>query len=169
MNFQFYLEKLYSSQEFEKFKKENPEAFPCSAFFSFDFTNSKNLENKQHFDFSVLDSERIFSFMLEKNCELIPLENFNKQQLTKVTLNYDFDFDEIKQKIEKEMEEKKINKKIEKILFSLQNFEGMDFLVGTVFISNLGIIKIKINIPSLDIEEFEQKSFMDMINIFKKN
>jgi len=169
MNFQFYLEKLYSSSEFEKFKKENPEAFPCSAFFTMDFTNSKVLENKQHFDFCVPESDKIFSFMLEKGCELLPTENVGKQELTKVSLNYDFDFDEIKKMIEREMEKQKINSKIEKILLSFQNFEKKDYLIGTIFISGFGIIKLKINISEMELEEFEKKSFMDMINIFKRD
>jgi hypothetical protein len=168
MNFQFYLEKLYSSSEFQKFKKDNPDCFPCSAFFSFDFTKSKNLENKQHFDFCVSDSDKIFSFMLEKDCELVPIDNLGKQELKKITLNYDFDFNTIKNKIEEEMSVKEINKTIEKILLSLQNFENKDYIVGTVFISGLGMIKIRMTIPDLEFEEFERKSFMDMINVFKK-
>ena len=141
MNFQFYLEKLHSSEEFQKFKKENPKMYPCSVFFSIDFSNSKVSDNKQHFDFSVSGSDKIFSFMVEKGCEMVPLENVSKQELTRVGLNYDFDFDEVKEKIEGEMKARNIFKKIEKILISIQNFEKKDFIIGTVFISGLGIIK----------------------------
>ncbi len=168
MNFQFYLEKLYSSEEFEKFKKENPEMYPCSAFFTMDFTDSKTKENKQHFDFCVPGSDKIFSFMLEKKCELVPMENIDKRELKKITLNYDFDFDKIKKMIETEMKKHKIEKKIEKILLSLQNFENKDYLAGTVFISGLGMIKIRLNIAEMKFEEFEKKSFMDIVNVFKK-
>jgi len=36
MNFQFYLEKLKHSEEYKEFLKENPEAYPCSGFFTID-------------------------------------------------------------------------------------------------------------------------------------
>lgn len=36
MNFQFYLEKLFESEEFAEFKKEFPDAYLCSGFFVID-------------------------------------------------------------------------------------------------------------------------------------
>jgi len=84
MNPQFYLEKLKNSEEFEKFKKENPSAFLCSAFFSIDKSGgnkslttsskrgqSKGKDNKQHFDF--FNEGKIFSFQVEDNCKKIEL------------------------------------------------------------------------------------------------
>ena len=102
--------------------------------------------------------------MLEKNCELVPIENISKANLTKITLNYNFDLDGIKKKIEEEMNKKNLNKKIEKILLSLQNFENKDYLLGTIFISGMGIIKVRMTLPDLNIEEFEKKTMKD----FKK-
>ena len=58
--------------------------------------------------------------------------------------------------------------KIQKILLSLQKIKNDDFLTGTVFISNLGMIKIKITLPDEKITEFEKKSFLDMFKIIKK-
>ena len=52
MNFQFYLEKLMDSGDFQKFKKENPNAYLCSGFFSID--KEKGLDNQQHLDYSPL-------------------------------------------------------------------------------------------------------------------
>ena len=46
MNFQFYLEKLYASDSFKKFKEEYELAYPCSCFFIVDKSGS---DNKQHF------------------------------------------------------------------------------------------------------------------------
>ena len=50
MNLQFYLEKLFASDEFKKFKKENKDAYFCSGFFSID---KQGRDNQQHLDFYI--------------------------------------------------------------------------------------------------------------------
>ena len=42
------------------------------------------------------------------------------------------------------------------------------FLIGTVFISGLGIIKVNIDIKDKKIIEFEKKSFFDMVNVLRR-
>ena len=48
------------------------------------------------------------------------------------------------------------------------NLDGKDFLVGTIFISALGMIKIHIDISKREITHFEKKSFFNMIKVIKK-
>lgn len=169
MNFQFYLEKLFASEEFEKFKKENPKAFLCSGFFSID---KQGQDNKQHLDFFIPSEKKFFSFRLEQNpIELLPVENIAEQEIQtpeKILDNYDFDFNEIEKLILEKMQQEKINKEIQKLIFSLQKKDKKDFLIGTVFISGLGMIKILINLQDKIIKEFEKKSFFDMIRVVKK-
>lgn len=168
MNFQFYLEKLFASEEFEKFKKENPEAFLCSGFFSID---KKAQDNKQHLDFFIPSAKKFFSFKLEQNpVELMPVENLIEeiQIPEQIADNYDFDFDEIEKLILDKMQEEKINKEIQKLIFSLQKKDKKDYLLGTIFISGLGILKVLIDLQNKSIEEFEKKSFFDMVKIVKK-
>lgn len=162
MNIQFLLEKLYSSEQFEKFKKENPNSYACSGFLVFDF---KGEDKKYHFDFFDPDTGKIYSFQLEQGIQIVPLESLeeDKDKRNKLLLNYDLDFDEVKEKIEIKMKEEKIDKKIEKILISLQNLEGKDFLICTVFISGLGLLKVNYDISEDKITDFEKKSFFDFI------
>ncbi len=165
MNSQFLLEKLKNSGEFKEFIKENKDAYLCSGFFVIDIENSTS--NQYHFDFYVPESGKTFSFELEKEIKLVPLERY-KQVLEKISLKEDFDFDEIKKIILREMEFKKINNKIQKMIFSLQNVKGKNLLLGTIFVSELGIVKANIDLKEKRITDFEKKSFWDMLNVMRK-
>ena len=172
MNFQFYLEKLINSEEFQKFKKENPNAYLCSGFFSID--KEKDDDHQQHLDYYVPDFDKIFSFKLlkEGKVERVPVESFNsaekKEKPGKIDEDYDFEFDTMEKIVEGKMFDEKINKKILKLLFSLQNSEGKDYLIGTIFISGLGLLKCSIDLQEKKVVEFEKKSFFDMMKIVKK-
>jgi hypothetical protein len=167
MNSQFLLEKLEDSEEYKKFMKENPDAYLCSAFFIVDF-DTQPPENKFHFDYYLPSSKKTFSFEMENEIKLVPLERYDEKVLEKVSSDQHFDFDDIYDKIMKEMEEKKINNKILKMIFSLQNFEGKDTLFGTIMLSGLALLKMTFDISEDKIIEFEKKSFFDMMKIVKK-
>lgn len=166
MNLQFYLEKLYDSEIFKKFIKENPDAFLCSGFFVIDKTGKET--NKQHFDYYLPGIKKMFSFKMESGTEKVPVEMFEEKVPEKISINYDFDFEDIEKIIVDEMEKQGIKAKIQKILLSLQKLDGKDFLIGTVFVSALGMIKVHIDISERKIILFEKKSFFDMINVLKK-
>ncbi len=160
MNLKFYLEKLHASEEFKKFLKENPGAFPCSGFFVIDKERS---DNKQHIDYYVPNIKKMFSFQLENEIKLVPVEMIGDKVPEKVLFDCDFDFKKIEQIILNEMIFQGIKNKLQKILLSLQNTEEKDILVGTVFISALGLLKVRISLPETKIIEFEKKSFFDFI------
>ena len=166
MNSQLLIEKLESSEEFGKFMEENPKAYLCSGFFVIDLED-KEAGNQYHFDFFVLETGKTFSFELEDGVKLVPLERY-EQVLEKVSMKNDFDFEEIERIISREMELKKINNKIQKMIFSFQNIKGKDFLLGTIFVSGFGMIKVNINLKEKRITEFEKKSFFDMMKIIRK-
>jgi hypothetical protein len=186
MNSHFLWEKLEDSEEYKKFKQENKDSYLCSGFFIIDLESgnhqrvlhnscdptevedSSDLENKYHFDFYIPSSKKTFSFQLEDGVKLIELERFEENILKEVSMKDNFDFDEIKEMILKEMEEKKINNKIQKMIFSLQNQEGKDFLYGTIILSGLGILKMTFDISEKKLDDFEKKSFFDMMKIVKK-
>lgn len=165
MNSQFLLEKLKNSQEYKEFIKENKTAYLCSGFFVIDMEN--NGGNQYHFDFYVPESGKTFSFELEGGVKLIPLER-DEQVLEEVSMKNHFDFDKIREKILTEMELKKINNKLQKMLFSLQKVKGKDMLLGTIFISNLGLLRVNVDIDSNQITDFEKKSLFDMMKMVKK-
>lgn len=164
MNLQFYFEKLLNSEEFAEFKKENPNAFLCSGFFAID---KKGKDNQQHFDYFI--DGKIFSFQIEKGCVAVPIEAVDKRVPEKIEDNLDVDFEYVEKIVQGEMWEQGIKKEIEKYLLSLQKFEGVNYLVGTIFISGMGMIKIKIDADEMKLIDFEKKSFMDFFKVVKKN
>ncbi len=164
MNLQFYVEKLRNSEIFKNFMKSHPDAFLCSGFFIIDKIGKEG--DKQHFDYYLPEEKKIESIQLE-NMQLIPIENF-VGVLKEVSLEHDFDFDKVEQMIEARMIKEGIKNKIQKMLFSLQKIDGRDFLVGTIFISMLGMIKINIDLKNMEITEFEKKSLLDIIKVSKK-
>lgn len=165
MNFQFYLEKLFASENFQRFKDDNPDCFPCSCFISI---NVENKKTEFHFDYYCPKIGKMYSFQSENNMEKIPITLVGDKIPDKISLNYDFEFNEVKDILNNEMKNQNVKGELQKILLSLQNIGGKDFLVGTVFISMMGMLKIKIDIVEKKIIEFEKKSFFDMVNIFKK-
>lgn len=169
MNFNFYLEKLFHSKEFLKFKKQNKDAYLCSAFFSID-KSQNGKDNQQHLDFYVPSIKRIFSFKLNLNpIEVMPVENLDENYVpTALRDNSDFDFEQLEKVVEGKMFDEKINKKIEKILISLQNKDGKNTAVMTIFISGLGLISLVYDLDSKEVLSFEKKSFFDFIKIVKK-
>jgi hypothetical protein len=165
MNFQFYLEKLHASDSFKKFVEENKDAFPCSCFFILD---KKEKDSKQHFDYFIPSTKKMFSFKLEDNCEVIPVDLREGVVPTKLSLNYNFDFDAVEKLILDEMTKKEIKSKVEKMLWSLQSKDGKNYLLGTVFISMFGLLKVSIDVDDMKIVDFEKKSFMDMLKVTGK-
>lgn len=163
-NFQFYLEKLYDSKDFQRFLEENKDAYLCSCFFVID---KEKADNKQHLDYFLPNDKKMFSFKIESGCERVPVENFGDKIPEKISDNYNFSFEYIEKLVEEKMEAENVKNKIQKILLSLQSFEGKEFLLGTVFISAMGMIKIKIDLNEMKIVNFEKKSFMNMFKIVK--
>lgn len=166
MNFQFYFEKMMKSKDFSKFTSDNKDAFLCSAFFSVD---KKGEDNKQNIDYFVPSLNKMFSFKLNNTVELVPIEDYGENfKPEKIPDNIDFDFSYIEKLIEGEMFEKKINNKIEKLLFSLQAKDKKNYLLGTIFLSGLALLKVKIDLDEKKIIDFDKKSFFEMMKIVKK-
>ena len=158
MNFQFYLEKLHSSAIFKNFMKENSKAYLCSGFFTID---KEGKDNQIHVDFYIPDSKKMFSFRIGKKIEKIPVEMITKKIPLEIKL------EEVEEMIVNEMKKKDIKNKLQKIIFSLQNIKGKNFLVCTVFTSMLGLLKVHIDLKEKKIILFEKKSFFDLIKRVK--
>lgn len=166
MNFQFYFEKLIASKEFRDFTKENKDAFLCSGFFIVD---KKDKDNKQNLDYFVPSLNKMFTFKIHDKVEMIPVENFGDNfKPEKIQDNIDFNFEDIEEMIQGRMNEDKIKNKIEKLLLSLQAKDKKNYILGTIFISSLGILKVRIDLDEKKIVDFEKKSFFDMMKVVKK-
>lgn len=166
MNFQFYFEKLIESKDFKKFVKENKDSFLCSGFFIID---KKDKDNKQNLDYFVPSLNKMFAFKIDNKVELIPIENYGEGfKPEKIPDNIDFNFYDIEKMIQDKMNKENIKNKIEKLLLSLQAKGKKNYILGTIFISGLGILKVKIDLDEKKITDFEKKSFFDMMKVVKK-
>ena len=164
MSVKFYLEKLFSSEEFKKFMKENPDAYLCSGFFIID---KEKDENKIHFDYFSFEKNKIFSFQLDEGIKIVPIEKLDEKNPKKISNEFEFEFEDIENLIVREMEKHNVESKIQKIILSLQEINGKNHLLGTVFISMLGLLKIDIDLSNEKIVEFEKKSFFDIMKVRK--
>lgn len=162
MNIQHYIEKLHNSESFKEFQKLNPKSFLCGGFFIIDLKEEKN--EQKHLDYYNPEKKEMSSFCLNNNCEIKPIDTLNKDYTPlKIKDTLDFSFEDIQNLILDKIKEEKIDKKTEKILASLQCVEDKHYLIGTIFISGLGLIKFRFNLETKEFEDFEKKSFMDII------
>ena len=165
MNLDFYREKLESLDDFRKFREENPEAFLCSGFFVID---KEGNDNKQHFDFFVPETGKMFSFQLEEE-KMVPLENHGENFVPgEISEEVEFDLDWVEEKILDEMSRKEVKNRMQKLIFSLQKTEGGNFLLGTVFLTGFGMLKVNVNLDKREITDFQKSSFFDMVKVFRK-
>ncbi|MBI2043785.1 hypothetical protein HYT24_00270 [Candidatus Pacearchaeota archaeon] len=165
MNVEFYLEKLFGLDEFKNFVKENEGAYLCSAFFIID---KEGKEDKQHFDFYIPKDKKAYSFQfLEEGAKFTPLEDFKEKAPEKVSITK-VDFKEIEGIIMDEMEKNKVKAKIQKIIISLQKINGKNMILGTVFISMFGLLKVNIDLETKKVVDFDKMSFFDMMRVHKK-
>ncbi len=165
MDLRFYLEKLHSSDEYQDFMLENPDAYLCSGFFVMDFEKANH---QRHLDFYAPALKKVFSFKMENGIERVPIDTFDETAPRKLSVDYDFNLDEIESLIRERMEQEKVRSRIQKVLLSLQNFENKDLLTATVFVSGLGMLKINLDPVSKKILDFDRKSFFDMLKIVRK-
>lgn len=168
MNFQFYVEKLKSSEKYKQFVKENKDAFPSSCFFSIGEGADKDSKERQHFDFYIPSKKEMISFALEDDFTILPMQIVEGKEILKISLNHDFDFNEIETIILKKMEKEGLKNKLQKMLLSLQNLNGKDFFTGTIFVSGLGLISITFDIEKRELIDFKKRSLFDMMSLFGK-
>jgi len=164
MNFQFYLEKLRTSEEFKKFKNNYPKSFLCSSFFVIDRAGK---DNKIHLDYFDKKENKIFSFQLEDGIKNMPIDKIGDDPL-ELSDKIDFDLKEIEEIIDEQIVKNNIKNKVEKMILALQTIDGKSYLFGTIFVSSLGLLKISIILPEKKVESFEKKSFFDIVNVLKK-
>jgi len=164
MNFQFYVEKLKHSEQFKKFEQKHKDAYFCSGFFVVD---KEGKDNKFHLDYYLSKSNKIVSFQLESSVQQSEVESIDKKKPLKANIECDFDIGDIEKMIEKEMEKQAIKNKIQKIMMSFQKIERKDYLICTIFITMLGLLKVHINLNDKKIDLFEKKSVFDILKVKK--
>ena len=165
MNFQFYVEKLKHSDKFKKFEQKHKDAYFCSGFFVVD---KEGKDNKFHLDYYLPKQDKIVSFQLETAVQQNDVEIIDNKKPAKANIDCDFEMDNIEKMIKKEMEKQGVKNKIQKIMMSFQEIDKKDYLICTVFITMLGLLKVHINLDDKKIDLFEKKSVFDIMKV-KKN
>ncbi|MCF7910726.1 hypothetical protein K9L16_03575 [Candidatus Pacearchaeota archaeon] len=169
MNFQFYVEKLKDSEEYKKFISENPLAFLSGGFFIIDKETKDKKGEQQHLDFFIPNKKELFSFCLSESCQMSKVDLFEKNFFPeKISGDFNIDFNEIEKVLNEKISKQGIKNSVQKLLFSVQKNSGTNYAIGTIFISNLGLIKFKINLDKKQVQEFEKKSFFDLLKFKKK-
>lgn len=165
MNLQFFIEKLQDSDEFKEFIEKHSDAFLASCFFVIDVAKPNNEEEKKyHLDYFIPSEKRMVAFELEKGIKQSDVELYGREEVpSKLKAISELEFDEIKSMIWERMQKESVNKELQKIIMSLQNVNGRDVFVCTVFISGLGIVRCWIDDENKEITEFEKKSFFDFM------
>lgn len=172
MHLQFYLEKLFESEEFVKFKKEYKDAYFAGGFFAIDLEDMKTPKNQNHIDYFSPSVKKFFSFRLNEGVELIPVENPSGVEIKipeKIPDNLKIDFEKIEDLIIQRIQEENPKTKVQKIILSLQSLNKTPYFLGTIFVSNMGLIKMNIDLKEIKISSFEKSSILDMFKIIKKS
>jgi hypothetical protein len=165
MTFKDTFETIKSSEVFNTFINENPNAELCAGFFIIDFFGN---DNKKSLDYKV--GERIFSFSIDdfekikmKEDKLVEETGVKFPKLEKIEPNINIDLDEIKSIAGIKALDEGISSKFSKIIAVLQKHEGKYIWNLTCMLEGLIILHVLIDAMNGDIIKFERKSMMDLI------
>jgi hypothetical protein len=110
----------------------------------------------------------MFSFKLEKECEKELIETREGFLPEKISDKIDFELKDVEKILIERMKEDKIQEKVQKIFISLQRTNKKEVLIGTIFISAMGMIMFEMELSTKKIISFQKKSFLDFFKILKK-
>jgi len=152
--------KLESSKEFKSFKKQNPHAYFCAAFFVFDYEAK---EMKKQLDYYVSENEIItFSLddkILQQEAKMPESEKLKEIKKDEIKI----DLDEVLEKVKKEAE--KLKFKPSKTIVILQRLKETEELIWNITsLSGFSILRMHVSMKG----EFllnQKSSMMDMMKI----
>ena len=117
----------------------------------------------------IPSSKKIFSFDLSnEKIQVNPIENYSEIIPEKIPMSFNFDFEEINEIILEKMKKESLNSAIKKYLFSFQSLKKVPYLIGTLFLQNMGLLKVEIDLKTKEIKAFDRKSFFDVLKVIKK-
>lgn len=171
MKLKKFLTKLEKSEEFKKFKLEDPKSFLCSAFLVRDFEGT---HNETQIDYYSPKTNKIVSFKIGNKIERMPVEKspmmLDQKKFTpkKIEKDMNMDIENIKGIIEDEMKNRGITEKIKKLIVIGQNLNGKNNWNCTGFLDGLGLLQAHLEDERECVLFMEKKSFMDMLIPLKK-
>jgi hypothetical protein len=174
------LDIVNESEEFKKFKQEHPESYFVSAFLILDLSSEKQTNNTYQINYCFKEKNKdnskekkaaMFSYDSENKKINLNFSEFTKQkkELNLIEINQEIKstIKELKEIVFKHLEEKSINKKPIKIIFSLNIFENNNKkeLIWnlTSFFENLDLIRILVEDTTKEIRKSEKFNLMEMV------
>lgn len=139
MNLQFYKEKLENSKQFKQFKKNNPQAYLASAFFTFDL-----VKNTQESQLDYFNKGKFMTFQLDNEIimkEQEPMKKANPKNLPDSSL----DLAKLPEIVKKQLEKNKVQEKPSKIIAILTCEDNQPIFSLNCITSSMSVIKIKLD------------------------
>lgn len=166
INFDQILRRVEGSDEFKNFKKENDDAYLCSAFFVIDFESQA--ETKQ-LDYYVPSKDKIGNFIVDSEIKFM-LDNIfeeKKKAIQQISSNVKIGFQkaiEIANKVvEKENQEEEKHGKITKIIGILQKLDKEQIWNFTCMLGTMNMLLLHINSETGEILKNQKSSLMNFI------
>jgi len=155
-------EKLENSSEFKKFKKENPKAYFCAAFFVFDYENK---EEKAQLDYCISEDDIetfvIADKILKQKAQMAKPEKLKEIKKDEINI----DLDECLEIVKKEAENQKFI--ASKLIVILQRLKDSETLIWNITgFSGFNILRMHLDMSGKLILN-ERKSMLEMMKIEK--
>ncbi len=165
MTFQQILSTIESSAVFKRLKQENPNIELVAGFFVLDFISN---DEKKSLDYKISNTDKIFTFELDKNNEVIIkkdklIDDPNITKLQKINPSTRTEVEELRAIAEKQALENNIQAKFHKIIAVLQMHNNQQIWNLTCMLEGLIILNILINCNTGEIIKFNRKSMMDFV------
>lgn len=155
-----YVSKLNSSEEYQKFIKENNDAFMIAGFFVLDFEAGGNIHQ---IDFYIPSKNKVAAFTLDHKITLQELTFPSRKKPEQLDIQTKVDLDALKGILEEEMKNRNITDAIKKIIAVIQVLDGKKVWVVNGLLSGMGILKATIEDESQTILKMEKASLFDYI------
>ena len=161
MKFQEYLVQVQKDSQYQKFVKENPEAYLCAAFFMIDY---KDKHNESSIDYFNPKDSKVMTFTIEKEIKARPLDALQEGLIPKKMQEISqIEIEQLQGIIVDEMHNRTITGDIQKVICILQNLNGKLVWHCTAFLTGLNLIKTDIEDESKSVIFMEKVSFMDLL------
>jgi len=156
---------IKSSAVFKKIKQENPNIELVAGFFVLDFISN---DEKKSLDYKIPQTDKIFTFELDKNNEVIMkqdklIDNPNLPKLQKIQPYTKIEIEELRAIAEKQALKHNIQSKFHKIIAVLQMHNTQQVWNLTCMLEGLIILNILIDCDTGYIIKFDKKTMMDFI------
>lgn len=160
MKISHYLERLESSREYQKFLKENSDAYLMAGFFIMDLETKKTAHQINYF---IPSKKKIAVFSLDPKVNVQILDVVGAAKPTQLNRETNIDLDALPGILEEEMKNRNITDEIKKIIAIVQNIDGKKIWNLNCVLSGMNILKAHVEDDSKTVLKMEKSSIIDYI------